>query len=245
MQHINYKSYFHFKSNFKKDIISRSPTVDFNALLFRGQSDSDWKLVSAFDRVETDKSKYDSLLYRFKNICEKYNFQEELLETSKKDINVLAAYGQHYGLPTRLLDWTKSYYFGAFFAFSGIKSLEVKTKKCTIWCINPESELVKKAKGLDFIELSTNKYNYRIKNQLGFFTLSKHTEDSINEYETAVFKKYDIDDLLWKIDIQYNLDDIDYILEDLNDMGISYSIVYPDIDGYILESIHTENIKIE
>lgn len=237
MHSIKFNSWEEFKSNLVKNLLASSGKLNIQDFLFRGQADSKWKLHSSFDRIEKDKSKYDLLLENFTTICQTYNFSEELF--SRNDLQLVAAFAQHYGLPTRLLDWTTSPYFAAFFAFSS--ALSLKGKVCTVWAINKESEALKRQKGLKFISLSTNKYNYRMKNQLGHFTLSEHTEDSIDEFDTALIKATSIDDLLWKIDINYI--NIKEILLDLEIMGITHSFAYPDIEGYIEESVYKTGLK--
>lgn len=239
MHNIKFKNWEAFKTNAVKELLKSSGKLTVKDFLFRGQADSKWRLYSSFDRIERDKSKYDLLLNNFINICKTYNFNEELFNTTDKQL--IAAYAQHYGLPTRLLDWTTSPYFAAFFAFSSALSLGGKVKCSTVWAINKESEALKMKQGVKFIELSTNKYNYRMKNQLGNFTLSEHTEDSIDEFDTTLCKSTSIDDLLWKIDINYT--SIKEVLSDLEIMGITYSVAYPDIVGYIEEAIYKTGLN--
>ena len=80
-----------------------------------------------------------------------------------------------------------------------------------------------------------------MKNQLGHFTLSEHTEDSIDEFDTALVKNTGIDDLLWKAEINYT--DPKEILSDLEVMGITHSFAYPDIKGYIEEAVYKTGLK--
>lgn len=240
MHNIKFKDWEDFKSNMTRRIIATSNKINLRPFLFRGQAHAAWPLKSSFDRIETDKSKYDQLLENFERICKVYNFNEGLFSKADSDRNIVAAFGQHYGLPTRLLDWTTSPYFAAFFAFSSSLSIKGKSKTCSIWAINRESESNFREKGLDIVSLSTNKYNYRIKNQLGHFTISRHSEDSINEYDIMIVSKHRKDDLLWKFDIP--IVNAETVLEDLEIMGITHSIAYPDIQGYIEEAAYKTGI---
>lgn len=240
MHTIDYRNWSEFKSKFVKDILNSSKKATLRSFLFRGQADTTWDLHSSFDRIEKDKSRYMKLIDNFISICKTYNFNEELFNLADNDL--VAAYAQHYGLPTRLLDWTTSPYFAAFFAFSSALS-HPKNKCCTVWAINKESEALQMQQGVKFIELSTNKYNYRMKNQLGNFTLSEHTEDSINEFDKVLVLKNGIDDLLWKFNIKYkDVRELKEILSDLEVMGITHSFAYPDIEGYIEEAIYKTDL---
>ncbi|TFF34015.1 hypothetical protein [Mucilaginibacter psychrotolerans] len=83
-----------------------------------------------------------------------------------------------------------------------------------------------------------------MKNQLGNFTLSEHTEDSIDDFDIALQKSTTINDLIWKIDINYvDKLDLEEILSDLEIMGITHSIAYPDIEGYIEEAIYKTQLS--
>ena len=88
--------------------------------LFRGHSDPSWKLVPTFDRMFANQPKQrrlqiaDELLDRFKRALEGFAVPSE----ARASDSMLLALGQHYGLPTRLLDWTESPYIAAFFAFN-------------------------------------------------------------------------------------------------------------------------------
>ncbi|MFT3796628.1 FRG domain-containing protein [Flavobacterium sp.] len=237
MHEMNFKNWKEFKSGLKDRVEGSHAGINLNNFLFRGQADSKWHLWSSFDRIEKNKAKYNILINNFKKICNYYNHNEELF---KNDDKVIAAYAQHYGLPTRLLDWTSSPYFAAFFAFSTAKTIKTNATKCTIWGINKESESLKMKSGIEFISLPSNKFNYRMKNQIGHFTLSNHTEDSLDDFDSALIKSTKIDDLLWKLNLPVS--EMDAVLADLEFMGINYSTVYPDIQGYIEESIFKSDI---
>ena len=53
-----------------------------------------------------------------------------------EDLMEIAGLAQHYGLPTRLLDWTYDYKIALFFATSGIHNHNEVKKDCIVWAIN-------------------------------------------------------------------------------------------------------------
>jgi hypothetical protein len=91
-----------------------------DAYIFRGHSDSEWKLESTLDREfrnvdpSTRATKLQRLLVEFAN--ELYGIDiRDVIEDSER----LELIGRHHGLPTTVLDWTKSPYVAAYFAFEG------------------------------------------------------------------------------------------------------------------------------
>lgn len=232
MFEIKCKSWNEFKAHFMNELSINSLPFERENFLFRGQTNPDWTISSSFDRLESDKSKHDLLISNFKKLCLKH---EIIPDTTDLSDEVIAAFGRHNGLPTRLLDWSESPYTSAFFAFTGIKQYKFKGKNVCIWAINKKSNLFKREMGLKFVSIPAKKYNRRMQNQFGQFTLSMHTEDSIEEYINVIEKKYNIDDALWKFLIPSK--DVDIVLEDLELMGINHTTIYPDVQGCVEKAI--------
>jgi hypothetical protein len=112
--------------------------------VFRGQSDSEWSLETSFER-EGKKHNLNSYYYK---TCES-NIISDFKRQAKKyihhppadeDLIDWLAYIQHYGGPTRLLDFTYSFYVAAFF------SMQAVGRSPSIWAINVNQLITKNEK---------------------------------------------------------------------------------------------------
>lgn len=102
--------------------------------VFRGHTERNWQLKPTLERA-ADKYlmfydyllSHEYLIFRsFRNVAHQYTSSLP----SPKDLLEWMAILQHYGAPTRLLDFTDSLYIASFFAF------EQATTDCAIWCLN-------------------------------------------------------------------------------------------------------------
>ena len=106
--------------------------------VFRGQPDAGWKLKTRFERECEKRNRYDhtwlylerQMLRQFKRGA--HHYIRDL--PPENDHLSWMALMQHYGAPTRLLDFTHSFYVAAFFAMEARPQNE--PKEAAIWAIN-------------------------------------------------------------------------------------------------------------
>lgn len=111
-------------------------------VIYRGQAKSDWTLQATLDRARPGG---------FANDEERAQYQAQLLADFRREAIGLEHFSQrespegealellarHHGLPSMILDWTRSPFVAAFFAFSG--SLDETTEHVAVYGLPIES----------------------------------------------------------------------------------------------------------
>jgi hypothetical protein len=102
--------------------------------IFRGHACSSWSITSSLERTRkrvaptlTNSQLEKNILSRFKRGAHLVSSYTPNLDNSLEWLALI----QHYGGPTRLLDFTRSFYIAAFFA------VETADADAAIWCLNP------------------------------------------------------------------------------------------------------------
>lgn len=220
------------------DFVSESGNIIQQDLcLFRGQT-CDKELIPSLGRLSLGNiQKFE------KNIFE--DFRKRYLaydpRTFNNDFDLLAL-GQHYGLPTRLLDWTESALVALWFA----TEKEITEGDGVVWIFFPNDEdILDKQEQSPFTINSTkvfspNHISERITAQSGWFTCHKLM---INENKFLRFerlKKYK--DKLFKLIIPKAIHP--EIRVKLNILGMNAATVYPDLSG-LSRHLKWKNLKAE
>lgn len=106
--------------------------------VFRGHCKAEWSLQTKLERnySEVNLNQESAAIRNFENLA------GGMIKRDRSPISLLS-YMQHYGTPTRLLDFTKSFQVALYFAFSDLESNDDHA----IWIIN-RHEFMEKSKAL-------------------------------------------------------------------------------------------------
>ncbi|MBT9551309.1 MAG: FRG domain-containing protein [Hydrogenophaga sp.] len=170
---------------------------------FRGHADASWKLLPGYQRYKNPPPE-SVLINKFKQNA------SLLVNTREPHKFEWLFYMQHYGAPTRLLDWSESPLFGLYFAVTSTPN-----KQGALWLLKPlelnklATSNTKEAKFIPSFDdqlldnystesIEANNFegvipmaaiatrnNTRIQAQLGVFTISHRTATSIENIGTG------------------------------------------------------------
>ena len=165
-------------NTFKEFWDAVSPLGEFGrkmkGFIYRGESSKNWKLLPRIFRCQQDdKYEPERICQEIKELSEFFleaNYQglkvpdnkmihyspAEILGTDSfwilDEFEEIMALAQHYGLPTRLLDWTKDIFVAFYFASAGVLEKEANTEPC----------LVIYALNYGFLKEETKKWNHAL-----------------------------------------------------------------------------------
>jgi hypothetical protein len=222
---------------------------DQRNLWYRGVSDSNFKLIPSFYRSEFEidcKEEHD--------IFNSFRLKAKLLIENSHNLDKIDWYSimQHYGLPTRMLDWTTGSLIALFFALRDTntetdRAVYVINPKDINWKIHNSPDIDNEIGWNDEIKILLDKYvpnidlgeypiaitpphiDKRIFAQKGRFTIHGKSKKSIEE----ICELFSIN--LSKIIInESHIYDLKF---ELVETGITESVLFPDLEGLAREFI--------
>ena len=235
--------------------------------LYRGQSNPAWSLENSFLRLHNEyKEKGLSppgereMIENFRNNAVKYGGLDDDFE-SLREIDLLGIM-QHYGVKTRMLDFTECPFIAAYFALNArLQSIEEPLfftgavffihKDLVTWDL-PEEAISKfwvfskqKKSGISYslFALKPNNYSGRLKSQRAIF-LFMHDPFLSYEYKIQIEKTwYNIRALsqsekgtafppVWKVVFRMPISELAIFFNALTERGIDERKLYPDFQGF-------------
>lgn len=240
------RSWDEFKTTVVAQLFRGSP-FQKSRFLFRGQLDPSWKLTSSFDRwfdeLRADEARRietaNQLLETFKREMANAG-HNQLMGLPEEQVMALA---QHYGLPTRLLDWSESPYIAAFFAFVDVIISRREPECVAVWALDTKCYCWQKGWGSEIISIAAPGSNARLRNQEGKFTLLSSQSKSLNEFLEHFQGVDDREPPLQCFLIPAR--DFQAALAELDAMGINSARAFSDLQGYAMAARVQQQLRMQ
>lgn len=232
-----------FRINSIEDFISYIETYrnENKIRIYRGQEEN-WALDSKLLRLVKETKKITDFYKIEKRIFNEFKNRFIEFKDSSNNYNDwhILSLGQHYGLPTRLIDWTSDPLIALWFAFENQKDNE---NDRIVWGLVVDNDLIvdfnkdSPFRGRFIKVFEPHKIDNRIENQQSWFSIQniqvfgKGDGDGLpvfNEYNTMNERddfEYYLARFIFKNSLRFD------ILEKLEELGVNYLKIFPDLTG--------------
>lgn len=224
-------------------------------LLYRGHENAKFTLSSSISRSIQIADKKKILVEDEMDILDRFARRAFNHVGPTPSLGHLLFIARHYGLPTRLVDWTSNLLTAVYFSCSGeydcdgnlwaLKRRRYLGKSKPFWSgsdllnITTRSDLEQRFAG-NYVRIIDPVHNSeRITSQDGYFTIQGDLSRSLEALCGESFKKGELDicDLYcWVLPKEQK----GKILRELSQMGISNRSVYPDLTGIAKSIVEAE-----
>ena len=214
----------------KKNKTRNTEAGNHEDFLFRGQKD-DFPLIPKIARLKPK----DDLFTTEQSLLQEFKRTNPLLLESQRPLDDwdYLTIGQHFGLPTRLLDWSNNALTALWFAIWGNDQENENAADAVVWMLMADSEDfdidIEKIHPFDIGETKIFRpriIKQRINNQSGVFCIqsSEEIKEKVALNEADSFTKK-----LLKIKIP--ADKFQDIRTDLNTLGVNAFTIFPELEG--------------
>ena len=205
-----------------------------SAQMYRGQCDISWLLLPSLCRYsenEDIKIGFDSILSLEEQLIDDFvKYSIPHIDMREMPYIEKLVYGQHYGLPTRLLDWSTNPLKALFFAIENhnLDDLDgvVFAVEPDCWAESTKDLTINKMLEFLFPEL----LNDRVTAQEGCFTSFPVNSDSGFEVKPLTEKNYS-EEILNLFSVIIPAEHKQMLRLELSVLGISHRTLFPGLDG--------------
>lgn len=197
-----------------KDFLSHVDRRNKQGVLYRGQSNAEYKLIPSLGREVSDSARIEHNMLSI--------FESEYRQFTSFECKTrweLLALAQHHGLPTRLLDWTLSPLVALFFAVKDLREHDA-----SVYIMEHSKWIYGDRTSKEFPESVEESWVYmpihvtpRLRAQQAVFTVQPdvHKELQVDTLEKLTIPNEFLAQIRWE----------------LMTYGISHKVIFPDIDG--------------
>ena len=247
--------------NGERDLNANLSTMAVSELLYRGQSNSKFELKTTLERavphnisliqyfnfVSVIKAKIESVTGKIWEFPSREDFDNWLDAQQFPPTTLLGysflAYLRHHGLPSPLLDWTRSPYIAAHFAMSALPREGVENVAVFVYL---DSETGMKHSGVDAPSIqklgpyvTTHRRHYLQQSKYTICTEGKGRSAKYVSHEDVLARSDNGQDLLWKLVIP--ISERRTFIENLQRMNITPFSLFESEEA-LMEDIHLSEI---
>lgn len=218
--------------------LADSPVQDW---VFRGHASDEYRLIASLDRNRADLEP-DVRLSLYRSTLELLRGSGMLGELQGASDAGLGGILQHYGAPTRLLDWTRSPYVAAYFAFLEPTASDGDDpyESCAVWALDRKSTLWVAQEGVALMR-ADYAFNERARAQRGYFTHNMTLEPDLERIVTQYHQRKEG---VSCVKITIPREDSGVALREMELMGIHAYALFPGVEGACRHAFFRSQVKL-